>query len=135
MKVSNSSDLTKLSLAEAREGLLAKSFSSAELTNAYITAAESAQVLNCFITETFELARDMASRSDVRLARNEGGLLEGIPIGIKDLFCTRDVRTTAGSRILENFVPPYESTVTDKLWKSGAVCVGKLNLAEFAMGS
>src|SRR5271157_5630004 len=85
--------------------------------------------------ETAERARAMARASDVRLGKGCGGALEGLPLGIKDLFCTEGVRTTACSHILENFVPPYESTVTANLWRDGAVLLGKLNNDEFAMGS
>ena len=129
------SDLTALSLAEARDGLKAKRFSSAELTEASIAAIEKAGALNAFITETPEIARAMAKASDAKLARGEGGALEGVPLGIKDLFCTRDVQTTAASNILKGFTPAYESTVTQNLWNAGAVMLGKLNLDEFAMGS
>jgi len=100
-----------------------------------VKAIADAHPLNAFITETSERALDMAAQSDGRIAAGEAGALEGIPLAIKDLFCTRDVRTTAGSRILENFVPPYESTVTQKLWDAGAVMLGKTNMDEFAMGS
>jgi aspartyl-tRNA(Asn)/glutamyl-tRNA(Gln) amidotransferase subunit A len=91
--------------------------------------------LNAFVLETADRAREMARTSDARLAKGEGVALEGLPLGIKDLFCTKDVRTTASSHILENFVPPYESTVTANLWRDGAVMLGKLNNDEFAMGS
>ncbi|WP_375413187.1 Asp-tRNA(Asn)/Glu-tRNA(Gln) amidotransferase subunit GatA [uncultured Bradyrhizobium sp.] len=128
-------DLTSLTLAEARDGLAARSFTSSELTNAYITAIEAARALNAFVLETPDLARTMAREADVRIARGEGGPLGGIPLGIKDLFATKDVRTTACSKILGNFVPSYESTVTSQLWRDGAVLLGKLNNDEFAMGS
>jgi aspartyl-tRNA(Asn)/glutamyl-tRNA(Gln) amidotransferase subunit A len=128
-------DLTALTLAQARGGLRAKQFSAAELTDAYLAATERARALNAFVLETPELARKMAGDSDERLAKGQGGALEGLPLGIKDLFCTTDVRTTACSHILENFVPTYESTVTSNLWRDGAVMLGKLNCDEFAMGS
>jgi aspartyl-tRNA(Asn)/glutamyl-tRNA(Gln) amidotransferase subunit A len=128
-------DLTALTLAQARDGLRAKQFSAAELTDAYLAATERARALNAFVLETPELARKMAGNSDKRLAKGRGGPLEGLPLGIKDLFCTDGVRTTACSHILENFVPPYESTVTTNLWRDGAVMLGKLNCDEFAMGS
>jgi aspartyl-tRNA(Asn)/glutamyl-tRNA(Gln) amidotransferase subunit A len=129
------SDLTALTLAQARDGLRAKQFSAAELTDAHLAAMERARALNAFVLETPERARDMARASDARLAKGQGGPLEGLPLGIKDLFCTDGVRTTACSHILENFVPPYESKVTANLWCDGAVMLGKLNCDEFAMGS
>src|ERR1700719_1744329 len=128
-------ELTALTLAQARDGLRNKEFSALELTNAHLSAIESARALNAFVLETPERAREMAQASDARLQKGEGGPLEGIPLGIKDLFCTDGVRTTACSHILENFVPPYESTVTANLWRDGAVMLGKLNCDEFAMGS
>ncbi len=128
-------DLTRLTIAEAREGLKAKRFSAVELAKAHIGAIEKARALNAFLKETPEIALAMAEKSDARLARGEGGALEGIPFGIKDLYCTKGVPTTAASKILENFVPQYESTVTSQLWRDGAVMLGKLNLDEFAMGS
>src|SRR5262249_37939778 len=103
--------------------------------DAHLSAIERARALNAFVLETPEQARAMANASDARLAKGEGGPLEGIPIAIKDLFCTKDVRTTACSRILNNFVPPYESTVTAQLWRDGAVMIGKTANDEFAMGS
>jgi aspartyl-tRNA(Asn)/glutamyl-tRNA(Gln) amidotransferase subunit A len=128
-------NLTDQTLASARDGLRAKAFSSAELTEAHLRAMEQARSLNAFITETPDKARAMARASDERIARGEAGRLEGIPLGIKDLYCTEGTRTTAGSHILGEFVPPYESTVTTQLWRDGAVMLGKLNLDEFAMGS
>jgi aspartyl-tRNA(Asn)/glutamyl-tRNA(Gln) amidotransferase subunit A len=128
-------DLTSLTLAEARTGLADKSFTSVELTEAHLKAMEDARVLNAYVLETPDKAREMAQAADVKLAKGEGGSLEGIPLGIKDLFATKDVRTTACSKILGNFVPPYESTVTAQLWRDGAVMLGKLNNDEFAMGS
>ncbi|MCW6510071.1 Asp-tRNA(Asn)/Glu-tRNA(Gln) amidotransferase subunit GatA [Lichenifustis flavocetrariae] len=128
-------DLTGQTLAAARDGLRTKAFSAAELTEAHLSAIAGARGLNAFITETPDRARAMAKASDERLARGEAGALEGIPLGIKDLYCTEGVRTTAGSHILGNFVPPYESTITKQLWRDGAVMLGKLNLDEFAMGS
>jgi aspartyl-tRNA(Asn)/glutamyl-tRNA(Gln) amidotransferase subunit A len=126
--------LIGLTLAEARDGLAKGDFTAVELTDAYIAATERARVLNCYITETPDRARDMAKASDAR-ATGERRPLEGIPLGIKDLFCTKDVLTTAASHILDGFKPPYESTVTSNLWRDGAVMLGKLNLDEFAMGS
>src|SRR5579883_444123 len=128
-------DLTSLTIAEAREGLAKKSFTSLELTDAHLKAIEDARALNAFVLETPDQARTMAREADGRIARGEGGPLAGIPLGIKDLFATRGVRTTACSKILGNFVPTYESTVTSQLWRDGAVMLGKLNNDEFAMGS
>src|ERR1700737_1443830 len=127
--------LTDLTLAEANRALAQKKCSAVELARAHIRAIEKARALNAFIIETPEKALAMARQSDARIARGEAGPLEGIPLGIKDLFCTEGVQTTAGSHILEGFVPPYESTVTANRWKAGAVMVGKTNLDEFAMGS
>ncbi len=127
--------LTALTLAEARDRLRAKDFTSAELTDAHLRAIEQARALNAFVLETPDEARAMARASDARLRRGEGGPLEGLPLGIKDLFCTKNVRTTACSRILDAFTPTYESTVTANLWRDGAVMLGKLNNDEFAMGS
>ncbi|HWV43666.1 Asp-tRNA(Asn)/Glu-tRNA(Gln) amidotransferase subunit GatA [Pseudorhodoplanes sp.] len=129
------SDLTKLTIAEARDGLKKKSFSAAELTEAHLAAVEKARALNAYVLETPEVARERARQSDDKIASGEAGPLEGIPIGVKDLFCTRDVRTTACSKILGNFIPTYESTVTAQLWRDGAVMLGKTNNDEFAMGS
>lgn len=130
------SKLTDLTLAEARDGLKARKFSSEELTKAFVDAMDAQNgELNAYITPTAEKAMEMAKASDAKLAKNEGGALEGIPLAVKDLFCTKGVASTAGSRMLENFVPPYESTVTQKLWDAGAVMLGKTNLDEFAMGS
>jgi len=128
-------DLTSFTLAEARDALRARKVSAAELADAHIAAVEKARALNAYVLETPELARARAKASDAQLARGEGRALEGIPLGIKDLFCTKGVRTTACSKILENFVPTYESTVTANLWRDGAVMLGKLNNDEFAMGS
>ena len=127
--------LLALTLAEARDGLARKSFSARELTAAYNDAVSEIQPLNAYITPTPERALAMAEAADQRLAGGEALPLDGIPIAVKDLYCTRGVLTTAGSHILDGFHPPYESTVTDKLWQSGAVMLGKANLDEFAMGS
>ncbi|UTP41418.1 Asp-tRNA(Asn)/Glu-tRNA(Gln) amidotransferase subunit GatA [Phenylobacterium sp. LH3H17] len=127
--------LTSLTLKAALTGLADKSFSSEELTAAHVAAVEAARPLNAFILETPEKAIEMAKASDARRAKGEAGALDGAPLGIKDLFCTEGVRSTAGSNILGNFVPTYESTVTANLWRDGAVMLGKLNLDEFAMGS
>ncbi len=128
-------DLTSLTLSDARDGLRNKDFSARELTESYLSAMAAAKELNCYITETADQALAMADESDARLAKGEARDLEGIPLGIKDLFCSKDVLTTAGSHILENFKPVYESTVSQHLWDDGAVMLGKLNLDEFAMGS
>lgn len=130
-----SSVATELTVAEAREALRSKKISAIELVRACLDAMEAARPLNAFITKTPEHALAMAAESDRRIAVGEPRALEGVPIAIKDLFCTKDVPTTAGSRILENFVPPYESTVTQNLWNAGAVLIGKTNMDEFAMGS
>ena len=129
------SALAELGLAEARDGLAAKKFSARELAEAHIAAVAAARPLNAYLCETPEKALAMAAESDARLARGAARPLEGLPLAIKDLFCTENVPTTAGSRILEGFKPPYESTVTAHLWRDGAVMLGKANLDEFAMGS
>jgi aspartyl-tRNA(Asn)/glutamyl-tRNA(Gln) amidotransferase subunit A len=129
------SELTSLTLKSALEGLKSRAFSSVELTAAHVAAVEAARPLNAFVLETPDKALEMAAASDARIAAGEAGALEGAPLGIKDLFCTRDVRATACSRILGNFIPQYESTVTANLFGDGAVMLGKLNMDEFAMGS
>jgi len=128
-------DLPSLSIAAARDGLARGEFTARELAESHIRAVESARALNAFITETPELALEQAKESDARRARGEAGAMEGIPIAMKDLFCTKGVLTTAGSHILDGFQPRYESTVSANLWKAGAVMLGKANLDEFAMGS
>jgi aspartyl-tRNA(Asn)/glutamyl-tRNA(Gln) amidotransferase subunit A len=127
--------LLALNLAEARDGLIRRSFSARELAIAYTDAVAEAKPLNAYITPTPERALAMADAADQRLARGVGLPLDGIPIAVKDLFCTKGILTTAGSHILDGFHPPYESTVTDRLWRAGAVMLGKTNLDEFAMGS
>ena len=127
--------LTNLTIAEARTKLRAKEFSALELIDAYLKAIESAKSLNAYIVTTPEQAREMAEASDAKLAQGLGGALEGIPLGIKDLFATKGVHTQACSHILDGFKPGYESTVTQNLWDAGAVMLGKLNMDEFAMGS
>ncbi len=129
------SKLNELTLAEARKGLTDKTFSARELTSAHLDAIESAGVLNAYLLSTTDLALTMADASDARRMNAQTGPLDGIPLGIKDLFCTKGVRTTAGSKILGDFTPTYESTVSANLWRDGAVMLGKLNLDEFAMGS
>ena len=127
--------LTGLTLAAARDGLRKKDFSAVELAQAHVEAVEAARPLNAYVTETPELALAAAKEADGRLQKGEARALEGLPLGVKDLFCTQGVPTTAGSHILDGFTPPYESTVTARLWQAGAVMVGKTNLDEFAMGS
>jgi aspartyl-tRNA(Asn)/glutamyl-tRNA(Gln) amidotransferase subunit A len=129
------SELTSLTLAEARDGLKGKRFSAAELADAHVSAMEKARTLNAFTLETPERASAMAKASDARIATGKAGPLEGIPLAIKDMFCTEGVRSSACSRILDNFVPTYDSTVTANLWRDGAVLLGKTNNDEFAMGS
>lgn len=128
-------DLTHLTIAQALEGLKKKDFTARELTERHVRAGEAARHLNCYVTETAELAMKQAEESDVRYAAGKARSLDGIPIAVKDMFCTKDVRTTASSHILENFIPTYESTVTEKLWNDGAVMLGKTGLDEFAMGA
>lgn len=129
------SELTELSLAAMRDGLRAKSFSAKELTQAHVAAVEAARPLNAFVVETPEHALAAADAADAALGRGEARPLSGIPLGIKDLFCTEGVQTTAGSKILESFVPPYESTISARLFADGAGMLGKLNMDQFAMGS
>ena len=128
-------DLTKLTIAEARIALVKGEFKAVELTDAYISALEAARALNAYVVETPEKARAMAKASDERISKGEAGALEGIPLGIKDLFGTEGVHTQACSHILDQFKPAYESTATSNLWADGAVILGKLNMDEFAMGS
>jgi aspartyl-tRNA(Asn)/glutamyl-tRNA(Gln) amidotransferase subunit A len=127
--------LNDLTLAAALKGLADKDFSSRELTSAHLNAMAGADALNAYLVTTTDQALAMADASDERRKNAETGPLDGIPLGIKDLFCTKGVRTTAGSKILGDFIPPYESTVSANLWRDGAVMLGKLNMDEFAMGS
>jgi aspartyl-tRNA(Asn)/glutamyl-tRNA(Gln) amidotransferase subunit A len=130
------SELTGLTIAAIREGLAKREFSALELTEAYLSAIEAANpLLNAYIVVTAEKARDMARASDERIQAGEARALEGVPLGIKDLFCTKGIHSQAGSHILDGFLPTYESTVTQNLWDDGAVMLGKLNMDEFAMGS
>jgi aspartyl-tRNA(Asn)/glutamyl-tRNA(Gln) amidotransferase subunit A len=129
------SGLTELTLKAALEGLKARRFSAVELATAHLDQMASARVLNAYVLETPEKALEMAKASDERLGRGEAGPLEGAALGIKDLFCTEGFRSAACSRILADFKPTYESTVTANLWRDGAVMLGKLNMDEFAMGS
>lgn len=128
-------DLTSMTLADARKGIAAKSFTSLELTEAHLAAMEKARALNAYVLETPEQAREQAKAADTKIAKGDVGPLAGIPLGIKDLFATQGVRATACSKILGDFKPQYESTVTSQLWRDGAVMLGKLNCDEFAMGS
>ena len=128
-------DLTSLNLAEARDALKKKSFSAVELADAHLAAIEKARSLNAYVLETPERAIEMARESDARIASGAARALEGLPLAVKDMFCTAGVRSTACSHILDNFVPTYESTVTSQLWRDGAVLLGKTNCDEFAMGS
>lgn len=127
-------DLTKLTIAEAREGLKKKEFSTTELTKAYLNKMDECRRLNAYVCEMPDLALKQAQVSQEKYQNGTAGDLEGIPLGIKDLFCTKGIATTACSNILKGFVPPYESTVTSKLLAAGASFLGKLNLDEFAMG-
>lgn len=128
-------DLTKISIADALKGLKDKSFTATELTQAHIDEMEAQKHLNAYITQTPEQALEQAKASDERYANGTAKTLDGIPLGVKDLFCTKGTKTTAASKILGEFVPPYESTVTQKLLDDGSVFLGKTNLDEFAMGS
>ena len=128
-------DLTALTLADARDALQSRRISSVELTEAHLSAIERAKGLNAYVVTTPERALAMAKASDARLAAGAAGPLEGLPIGVKDLYATEGVHTQACSHILDGFRPPYESTVTANLWRDGAVMLGKLNMDEFAMGS
>jgi aspartyl-tRNA(Asn)/glutamyl-tRNA(Gln) amidotransferase subunit A len=125
-----------LTLAQARDALRRKQFSARELTTAFLDAIERLNPrLNAFLTVTADRALQQADAADAALARGSGKNLTGIPLAIKDLFCTEGVRTTAGSKILEHFVPPYESTVSKNLLRDGAIFLGKTSMDEFAMGS
>ncbi len=128
-------NLTHLTIAQALDSLKKKEFSAVELTQAHIKAVEAARHLNAFIVETPEIALEQARGSDARIAKGEMGNLEGIPMAIKDLFCTNGVQTTASSKILKGFKPTYESTVTSQMFRDGCNMLGKVALDEFAMGS
>lgn len=133
--VKSKTELTSLTLTEARDGLKSKAFSATELTKAYIHEMEANRHLNAYILETPDHALKQAAESDSRLAGGNAGAMEGLPIGMKDLFCTKGIQTTAASKILGTFTPPYESTVSQNLKDAGAITLGKTNLDEFAMGS
>ncbi len=128
-------EITKLTICQALEKLKNKEFLSIELTKAHIENIERHKNLNAFITETFDIALSQALRADVNYLEGNAKKLEGIPIGVKDLFCTNNVFTTSASKILANFVPHYESTVSHKVLVEGAVMLGKTNMDEMAMGS
>ena len=127
------SDITKLSLNELIQNIRNKKLSSTEITNSFIERSEKSKKLNTYVTDNFSSALEAAKIFDEK--PNMDLKLPGIPIAVKDLFCTNGVRTTAGSNILNNFIPPYESTVTQSMWDEGAILLGKLNCDEFAMGS
>ncbi len=128
-------DLTKLTIVDAISYLKDKKFSVSELVESHIKQIEKHLDLNAFITQTFDIARKQAKESDHRYLNGNEHVLDGIPCAIKDIFCTKGIKTTNASKILSNFVPPYESTVTEKLFSEGAIMLGKTNLDEFAMGS
>ena len=127
--------ILKLDFHQLRSKFVKKELSVSEAINAYIGRIEETSYLNAYVLDTFEQAREQAREADKRYAKGEARPLEGLPLATKDIFCTKDVRTTCSSKMLENFIPPYESTVTDKLNHAGAISLGKTNLDEFAMGS
>ncbi|MBK5924556.1 aspartyl/glutamyl-tRNA amidotransferase subunit A [Rhodovulum sulfidophilum] len=129
------SDLTRLTIAEAREALRKGETTSVALTEAFLAEIEGADALNAFVHKTPEIALEQAKAADARIAAGDAPALCGMPLGIKDLFCTRGVASQAASKILDGFRPEYESTVSQNLWDAGAVMLGKLNMDEFAMGS
>ncbi|WP_421723921.1 Asp-tRNA(Asn)/Glu-tRNA(Gln) amidotransferase subunit GatA [Bauldia sp.] len=129
------SELTRKTIAELRDGYASGAFSATEVTGDYLAAMEAGRALNAYVAETPDMALTMAADSDARIASGEARPLEGVPLGIKDLFCTEGVHAQAASHILDGFRPTYESTVTSNLWADGAVMLGKLNMDEFAMGS
>ena len=127
--------LNRLTIADARDRLRKGEITAVELTDACLTAIEGAGALNAFVHDTPEIARRQAAAADARLQAGDASAMCGIPLGIKDLFCTKGVPTQAASRILQGFLPEYESTATQNLFDAGAVMLGKLNMDEFAMGS
>jgi aspartyl-tRNA(Asn)/glutamyl-tRNA(Gln) amidotransferase subunit A len=133
--MSDLAHLTDLTIADARDRMAKGEFSARELTDAHLAEVETAGKLNAFVTVTADKARGMADGADARIKAGTQADMTGIPLAVKDLYCTKDVKTTAGSKILSCFVPPYESTVTQNLWDDGAVMLGKANMDEFAMGS
>lgn len=128
-------ELNKLTIAEARDRMRAADVTSVEITEACISMVDGADALNAFSTKTFDIARDQAKAADARMAKGDAPDMCGIPLGIKDLYCTKGVPSQAASNILAGFKPEYESTITQGLWDQGAVMLGKLNMDEFAMGS
>ncbi|MBA4118042.1 MAG: Asp-tRNA(Asn)/Glu-tRNA(Gln) amidotransferase GatCAB subunit A [Candidatus Puniceispirillum sp.] len=128
-------DFTTLSLTDLTKGYAKKDFTCREVVTSYLARMEATKALNAYVLETPDIALAAADRSDARLQKQEALKLDGIPVAVKDLFCTRDIPTTACSKILEGYKPKYESTVTQKLWDAGAVMLGKTNMDEFAMGS
>ena len=133
--MAGSDDMIGLSIAEMRDGMVLGEFTALDLAEAHISAAKNVEELCGYVTETPDQAEEMAVASDARRAKNEVGALEGVPLAIKDIFCTKNVPTTAASQILNGFRPTYESSVTANLWHAGAVMTGKANMDEFAMGS
>ena len=129
------SDLMKLTLAGARDALRERQTTAVELTEASLSAVADSKLLNAFVHDTSDIALAQAAAADLRLKAGDAPDMCGLPIGIKDLFCTKGVPTQAASAILKGFKPEYESTVSQKLFDAGAVMVGKLNMDEFAMGS
>ena len=129
------SDLMKLTLAGARDALRAGETTAVELAEASLAAVAASKPLNAFVHDTSEIARSQAKAADARIQAGDAPDMCGLPIGMKDLFCTKGVATQAASAILDGFKPQYESTVSQKLFDAGAVMVGKLNMDEFAMGS
>jgi len=129
------SDLTKLTISQAREALAKGETTATELTEACLAEIDGADALGAFVHKTPEIALEQAKAADARIKTGKAKAMTGIPLGIKDLFCTRGVASQAGSAILEGFKPEYESTVTQNLFDAGAVMLGKLNMDEFAMGS
>ena len=127
------SDITSQTLTSLVKNIKEKKLSSEEVTKAFVDRSEKSKELNAYITEDFSNAIDKAKKFDEK--PNLDLKLPGVPMAVKDLFCTKDIRTTAGSKILENFVPTYESTVTENIWNEGGILLGKLNCDEFAMGS
>ena len=135
MAALNPDELISLTLADARDGLVKGDFSSRELTAGYLDAMAGAKQLNAYITEVPDAALAAADASDTKRKAGDAGPLEGLPLAVKDLFCTKGVLATAASHILDGFTPTYDSTVTANLWRDGAIMLGKTNLDEFAMGS
>ena len=129
------SELLNLNISQILEGFNKKKFSAVEVTRAYLDKIEKTRVLNMYLEVTADKAIEMAKKADANYKNNSARLLEGVPVGVKDMFCTEGIKTTASSKILENFVPTYESTVSSKLWAEGAINLGKLSCDEFAMGS